>query len=356
MAKKSNIVPIPQSSTRPKEPEMRAAERKEFYCDRCGKKYTRQKSNFPSSQSTLYRGNNGYLSTCNHCIDDLFDHYKSTLGSEKLAMERICMKYDIYWSLEIFGMLNRSYTNGSRVRSYISKTNLNKHLGKTYDDTLDEEGNVEVVSTIEETAEVVERRSIQQDKEINVSPEIVRYWGTGFTPEMYVELENRRDYWISQYPEDTILDPGEEALLRQICNLEISINNDRVAGKPIEKSVNALNTLLGSMNIKPSQKKEAEETFVPFGVEIKQFEDDDPIPDPDPMFDDVDGMHKNVISWFLGSLCKTAGINNKYSEFFDEEIAKYSVEKPEFEDDVLSVSQDDDDMNPFGGDNPDGNV
>lgn len=319
--------------------------RNEFFCCRCERRYIRQKGNFPASQSSLYLGNGKYLPVCNRCIDELYEHYKTAFGNESDAIRRVCSKFDIYWHPELYSMLQSASTSQSRMRAYISKTNLYKYVGKTYDDTLDEER----FSKIER--EKALREAIQKDnqdlfvdegEEIKVSEQVVQYWGTGFTPEMYIELENRRSYWISQYPEGISLDPGEEAILRQICNLEISINQDRVAGKPIEKSVNALNTLLGSMNMKPSQKKEVEENYIPFGVEIARWEEDCPIPEPDNDFKDVDRLRHNVIAWFLGSLCRTTNTDNEYSQYFDEEIKKYTVERPLHDDDDYGEDIEDD--------------
>lgn len=336
---------IQSTVTKPKEAAPLTDERTEFFCSRCGKRYKRQKSNFPASQSTLFKGNGGYLTICNNCIDELFEHYKAALGNEADAIRRICLKFDIYWNPEIYSMLNKASTSQSRIRAYNSKTNLYKYIGKTYDDTLDEEYENELITQEEaEARKEAERaeyeasiiRSVEpvfDDKEELVVDEgIIKYWGTGLPPERYIELEDRRAYWMTQYPEGTVLNPGEEGLLRQICILEITINQDSAAGKSIEKSVNALNTLYGSMNLKPSQKKDTEENYIPFGVEIQRFEDGDPIPEPDEDFKDVDGLRHNILTWFLGSLCKTAGIKNKYSDMFDEEIAQYTVERPQYDD------------------------
>lgn len=333
------ISKIRSANTKPKQAAPLEDERTEFYCCRCKKKYARQKANFPASQSTLYKGNGGYLTICNNCVDELFEHYRAALGNEPDAIRRICLKFDFYWNPEIYAMLNKASTSQSRVRAYISKTNLYKFIGKTFDDTLDEE----YAQKLEDDMEEAERKAqeevvvksiepVYKEDEIVVDKEIVQYWGTGFTPDMYIELENRRAYWMSQYPEGTILNPGEEGILRQICNLEISINQDRAAGRPIEKSVNALNTLFGSMNIKPSQKKEVEENYIPFGVEIARFEDNTPIPEPDEDFKDVDRLRYNILTWFLGSLCKTAGIKNQYSQMFEDEVSKYTVERPKYND------------------------
>lgn len=335
MAKNSKVQ---AASTKPKEASPITDIRTEFICSRCGKRFKKQKTNFPASQSTLFKGNGGYLTTCNNCIDELFQHYKSALGNETDAIRRICLKFDVYWNPEIYAMLNKASTSQSRIRAYISKTNLIQHIGKTYDDTLDEdylnELELQKIAEIEKEASIVKNIEPVYDEEENliVDEKIVQYWGSGLPPERYIELENRRKYWMTQYPSGTVLNPGEEGILRQICNLEIVINQDSAAGKSIEKSVNALNTLFGSMNLKPSQKKEIEENYIPFGVEIARFEDGEPIPEPDEDFKDVDGLKHNILTWFLGSLCKTAGIKNQYSDLFEEEVNKYNVERPKYDD------------------------
>ena len=107
---------IQTTSTKPKQAAPLKEERTEFYCCRCQKRYKRQKSNFPASQSSLYKGNGGYLTICNNCVDELFGHYKSALGNEAEAIRRICLKFDIYWNPEIYSMLNKASTSQSRVR------------------------------------------------------------------------------------------------------------------------------------------------------------------------------------------------------------------------------------------------
>lgn len=339
---------IQSVSSKPKQASPVEDTRADFYCCRCNKHHTRQRGNYPASQSPIYKGNGGYLTICNHCVDEMFEHYKAALESEPDAIRRICLKFDIYWNPEIYATLNKASTSHSRVRTYISRTNLYKYVGKTFDDTLDEEYMKELEEEEARTAVVTNVEPVYKDgdsgdQSIVVEEDVIKYWGTGFTPEMYIELENRRDYWLSQYPQGTMLTLGEEGILRQICNLEISINHDRAAGKPIEKSVNTLNTLFGSMNMRPSQQKDLEENYIPFGCEIARFEEEHPIIEPDDDFKDVDGLRKNVIAWFLGSLCKTAGLKNEYSEFFEDEVSKYTVERPTYDEDDVEFSDDSDD-------------
>ena len=103
-----------------------------FYCYRCGMAFSRQKGYFPVSHSPMYRGI-GYLPFCNDCIDTLFDEYRQSLGSDREAMRRLCMKLDLYWHDSIFDMVERTAGVNSKVRSYIGKTNIIRYIDKSYD-------------------------------------------------------------------------------------------------------------------------------------------------------------------------------------------------------------------------------
>ena len=111
-----------------------------YRCVRCGREHTRQRGLFTSSPSRLFKENNGFLPYCSVCVDELFDHYKAKLTSEEDAMRRMCMICDTYWNKTLYESVKRSgNTSLSLFRLYVSKLNLAKYNGKTFDDTLDEE-------------------------------------------------------------------------------------------------------------------------------------------------------------------------------------------------------------------------
>lgn len=322
-----------------------------FYCYRCGMAFSRQKGYFPVSHSPMYRGI-GYLPFCNDCIDTLFDEYRQSLGSDREAMRRLCMKLDLYWHDSIFDMVERTAGVNSKVRSYIGKTNIIRYIDKSYDDTVEEEERNGITAARQE--ERVQTGYLPEDdaqeENIDIPEDVILFWGPGYTPKMYLELEERKKYWLSRFPVGYNFDIGEEALIRQICNLEIDINHDRAAGKSIDKNVNTLNTLLGSANLKPAQKKseeaDAELDNMPFGVGIRKWENTRPIPEPDPELQDVDGIVRYISIWFLGHLCKMLGIKNTYCKLYEDEMERLRVKTPEFED------EDDESMfnNIFSGD------
>ena len=372
MAPKSKIKspktkPTTKTTSKPELPNG-AGERTDFWCCRCARYFKKQKGNFPSSQSTINYGNGGYLPICNFCLEDLFSHYKAIIGDEKLAIRRICQKFDIYWHEDIYDMSMSVSSSISRIRAYITKSNIYRYLGKTYDDTLDEEAALAAETEEEnlrierEKAEEEEtKRALDEESAIaeqflaekyspkddavlsdedpidpDVYNSLVRYWGRGLDEREYFELEERRQIWLESNPNGAELTPAEDALLKQICTIEVDINHERAAGRPVDKLQNTYNTYLGSINWKPSQTKQTEESNVPFGVEIARWEDEQPVIEPDPAFQDVDGIRRNLLAWFLGGLCDMVGINNRYSELFKEETEKYTVERPSFDDDEYS--------------------
>lgn len=313
--------------------ETRVVSTQKFYCSRCGTAFSRQKGYFPVSHSPMYRGL-GYLPICNDCIDEIYEQYRSSLSSDREAMRRMCMKLDLYWNDAIYNMVEKSAGVHSRVRNYIGKTNIIRYIDKTFDDTLLEESRTEQ-SNRSDAFQFAQDEGIEASgaEEADIEQSVIDFWGSGFSPDFYIELEKRYKDWTGG---ENVIDPTERSLYKQICILEATINRDSAQGRAIDKNVNALNTLLGSMNLKPAQKKDDVDSATestPFGVWIKRWENTKPIPEPDPEFQDVDGIVRYISIWFLGHLCKMLGIRNTYCKLYEDEIARMRIERPQYEDD-----------------------
>lgn len=313
-------------------------------CFRCGTKFGRRKGYFPVSYAVLYKGV-GYMHICRDCIDTMYNTYLSQCNDAKDAVRQMCRKLDLYWSDKVYEAVAKKSTTRSMMTQYIAKINTSSYVGKSYDDTLSDEGTLWSFSTQvdgvlnHQEAECPDEAQGGRDSdgcdEHAVPDEVVEFWGMGYPPSMYRELEQRRQYWMSHFPDGMELDIGTEALIRQICSLEIDINRDRIAGRAVDKSVNALNTLLGSANLKPTQKKDDSDASLentPFGVWIRKWETQRPVPEPDPELEDVDGIVRYISIWFLGHLCKMLGIKNTYCKLYEAEIEKMRVDMPEYED------------------------
>ena len=305
-------------------------------CYRCGVKYSRVKGFFPVCYSKLYKGR-GYLSVCKSCVDSMYEEYLAECKDPKLAARQVCRRLDLYWSENVYNIASAKSATRSMMTSYIATANTRTTVGKDYDDTLREEKMLwsfdhKVVSPSDGSTDSEDK----VEEEASATPDdIVALWGKGYTDDMYAELEQRWAYWIAKFPAGIELDIGTEALIRQICSLELDIKRDRIAGKSVDKSVTALNTLLGSANLKPSQQAGAGDSSIdgtPFGVWINRFENKRPVPEPDPELEDVDGLIRYYTTWVLGHLAKMVGVKNSHVTLYEKEMEKLRVEHPEFED------------------------
>ena len=280
------------------------------------------------------------MTICKDCVNAMFAEYTDQCGSEKIAMRQLCRKLDLYWSEKIYDSVQKKNVGRAIAVGYISRLTSSNYAGKCYDDTLIAEDTM--WSFAEDTPKVYEEVQQNQmpvsdeiDDDFELTEEIIAFWGKGYTPEMYADLEQRRSYWMSRFPDNTELDIGTEAIIKQICAVELDINRDRAAGRAVDKSLNALNTLLGSASLKPTQKKSDADASIyntPMGVWIDRFEYKRPIPD-DESDENKNYLKKYILAWFGGHLSKMFGIKNANTKLYDEEIAKYRVCRPDFDDD-----------------------
>lgn len=301
-----------------------------FYCCRCGTSYSRQKGFFPVSHSPMYRGS-GHIPMCSDCVESMYEQYRATLGSDEAAMKRICMKLDLYWNKDIYAMVERTAGVHSRVRNYIGKTNIIRYIDKTYDDTIEEEA---LAMPDEATAvqPVVDDKPTEPEPvEMDIDQSIIDFWGTGYTSDFYMELERRYAGWTAG---KEIVDPSERSLYQQVCLLETIIARDAAQGKSIDKNVNALNAVLGSMNLKPAQKKndaDAELEKMPLGVGIQKWEYSRPLPETPKDKRDIRGTIRNITTWYLGHACKMVGLRNSYCKMYEEAMDELRVKHPEYD-------------------------
>lgn len=307
-------------------------------CFKCGKAYSRRKGFFPVNYSQLNKGI-GHTPICKDCIDNMYESYLSQCNDARVAVRQMCRKLDLYWSDAVFESVELKSTTRSMMTNYIAKINSVKFAGKCYDDTLSYEGTLWSFNAqnsqeqIDNKNQSISNTNTEQSEDM-VSEDIIEFWGSGYTNEIYKELEQRRKYWMSGYPEGTILDKGTETLLRQACYLELDINKARIEGKATDKMINTLNTVLGSANLKPVQKKDeldSSVTSTPMGVWLYRYENLRPLPEIDDDLKDVNGLKKYIFTW-MGHLCKMLNIKNGYTRLYEDEINRLRVERPEYDD------------------------
>lgn len=312
---------------------------REYVCTCCGKSYQRQDGNFlKAGSSILWQGNNGYMPICKSCAETIFnalvDFYS---GNEEHALHHWCGIFDYPYDIEASSMTAVHVQPGrSRVSLYPSKLNTKqvRSRGTTFLDTVRiEAGEATRIRTVND---IVNEAS--QDGEFVVTKAMTKKWGYGHKLEEYEWLEEQEEDWRSRVE---CRSKAQEELIRTICLSQLNIQKAQQGGGKVAEAMKAFQDLLASCNLQPRQNTNddlAEQNT--FGTLIRQYEQERPLPEPDPEWQDVDGIKKYIDTWFLGHLCNNVHVNNDCEAQYREEIEKYTVKPPVYdnEDEAVDIS------------------
>ena len=167
--------------------------------------------------------------------------------------------------------------------------------------------------------------------------EIIKIFGSGFTSDDYLFLQDQYDDWRSRTQVDS---KSQETYITQICFKQLEIWKAQKAGKDTDKLVKSLNDLMNGANLQPRQNVgNAATDSLTFGQLIEKWELTSPIPEAQGEFADPDNIGKFLRVWFKGSLMRALGLDGGYSKEYDDYIQQYTVEKPQNIDDDDSVDE-----------------
>ena len=152
-----------------------------YVCYRCTREYTKLLGNFSKTRSPMWAGNEGFLPVCNHCTQELYEHYFEVFNSKEAALKRLCMKFDVFWADSVYKMTLGGAVRDNPFKEYVSKSNLAQIKGTSFDDTLDNEA-IENGNLILDKDEA---REMAEAGEVSLSVDDIDRWGAGYTAEEY---------------------------------------------------------------------------------------------------------------------------------------------------------------------------
>lgn len=180
-------------------------------CCSCGEPLALTK--FYKSNSVFYA--DGHLPICKECFSSKFGHFAAEYHSNKMAMQRMCMTFDIYFNETAFDSCD---TDDSTVLgNYFRKLNLSQHKGKTFEDSIKEGfGLSGDRKPVKETQEVV---NVDNDDEENenadmIDPADIEKWGAGLEPTDYTILNSHYRLLSSSNPQ---CDGNAEIFIIDLC-------------------------------------------------------------------------------------------------------------------------------------------
>lgn len=303
---------------------------RKHYCACCGKSYTRQDGNFlKNSYSILWQGNNGYLPVCKPCCDTIYNALINFFsGNEEHALQRWCAIFDYPYHPETSAAAVPK-EGQSKCCLYPSRMNTPaaQLRGKTYLDTIRNEAGV----TGRMDNDVVRNEYGDDEAVFVVTRAMIKKWGHGLDTTEYQWLEEQEEDWRARTECKT---KPQEELIRALCMSQLNLQKAQHGGGKVAEAAKTFQDLLATCNLQPRQAvSDISAEQEPYGELIRKFETTRPAPDADPEWEDVDGIKKYVDTWFLGHLCNLVHLNNDNQKAYEEEVAKYTVKPPTYDDD-----------------------
>ena len=176
----------------------------------------------------------------------------------------------------------------------------------------------------------------QSEDEINENSRIIKAarkrFGNDYPLSDLFFLETQYEDWTQRYACES---KAQELLFQRIVHTQLAIEKAQKAGRDTEKLDKSLQDLMGSNAIKPaSNNANALTEAKTFGQLIQKWENETPIPTPEPEFQDVDKMGLWVDVFFKGHLARMMGIKNAFSALYEKFMSKYTVTKPQYNEDT----------------------
>lgn len=174
--------------------------------------------------SKYYKSNSDFyidsmLPICKDCFSHKFGQYARVFKSNKMAMQRMCIAFDIYFNEDLF---DKCDTNDETViGNYFRQLNMAQHHGKTFDDSINEgafnlSGDRKKVKG-KRVAIVDEYDNVHEESaEEKISTKDVERWGMGFDPIDYTILNSHYKMLKKSNPN---CDDNQEFFMENLCHI-----------------------------------------------------------------------------------------------------------------------------------------
>ena len=178
----------------------------------------------------------------------------------------------------------------------------------------------------------------KDEEEINENSRTLKQakkrFGDGYTNSDLLFLESEYQDWIKRYACEN---KAQEILFKRICFKELEIDKAQKNSKDTKELDKTLQDLMGSMSLKPNQNNSNALTEAKtFGQLIQKWENEKPVPEPDEEFKSVNKIGLYLDVFFKGHMARMMGLKNAFSQTYERFIKKYTVDKPQYDEDADS--------------------
>ena len=305
--------------------------KEKYVCFCCGNEYV--ETNYYKSFGNFYN-NIGKIPYCKQCVEKFYQYYfdkytnEGYLNAEEKAVKRVCMAMDIYYSQVAYNSsvnnAKKSQINISPMSAYMKVIQLRQYQNKSYDNTIIEDEADNISMSI--PTEMSDSRKVDEAT--------MRFFGAGFSDDDYEFLKEQYDDWVTRHECQT---KAQEEVFKRICFKQLEILKATRRGEDTKNLDDTFQKLLDTAKLQPKQNSgDTVSDAQTFGTLIDKWENTRPLPEIDEELKDVDKIGLYINIFFKGHLAKMMGLKNGLSNLYNNFMKKYTVEKPEYNDDENS--------------------
>lgn len=199
-----------------------------YVCCSCGE---------PKSFTQFYKTSSGFYSAgilpiCKKCFSSKFGIYAAEYHSNKKAMQRMCMAFDIYFDEDLFDQCD--VKDDAVIGKYFRQLNMQQNKGKTFDTSIDNgtfslSGERKGAMSSDKRVVVVDEYGNEQENENEINAKDIEKWGLGFQPVDYDVLNTHYKYLKTANPN---CDSNQEIFVNDLCYIHMqkmkALRNDDV--------------------------------------------------------------------------------------------------------------------------------
>lgn len=288
-------------------------------CTTCGKSKA-PSTNFYLSRSKRYANNLGRLDVCKNCFYEEFEKLMITYNNDFIkAMYHLCISYDIYFCKSLcessasvetvtntpVGILKEYMKTLNSFPVYNGLTSINSdhiYLGTDdiENDSKDDNG---------KNKKNTYPAKVDKYEEIVINNEIRRRWGSEYSDEQCIRLEEYYRHYFSNYNHEN--DAGKLDILEEVCTYRL-IKAQAVRekdNKTIKDFTEIISKRMADAGLKPCQQRvsgEADEDV--FGMQLYIYEKKKPVPKALKEYLDVDGFWNYILKHMIKPLSVAMGL------------------------------------------------
>ena len=154
-------------------------------------------------------------------------------------------------------------------------------------------------------------------------------FGSGYTNEEYMLLENEYSDWVTRYECNT---KAQEEVFENLSLIKLLKQRALLKGLPTKDLDKQQQDWLDTGKLKPKQNSlDAMSDAQVMGTLIQKWEETRPLPEIDPELQDVDKIGLYIDVFFRGHTSKMLGLKNAFSHIYEKFMSKYTVNNPQYD-------------------------